>query len=92
MRNSSVIGRIAAIGAVLVAVVALGIILLGGGSTYQVKAIFENASQIVTGDQVTYNWRIPRIGTAIVQIDADPAELIDVTQPVTELRVETVAP
>jgi acetolactate synthase-1/2/3 large subunit len=28
-----------------------------------------------TGDQVTYNWRIPRMGTAVIQIDADPAEL-----------------
>jgi phospholipid/cholesterol/gamma-HCH transport system substrate-binding protein len=47
-----VIGRVAAIGAVLVAVVAAGIILLSGGSSYSVKAVFENASQIVTGDQV----------------------------------------
>jgi phospholipid/cholesterol/gamma-HCH transport system substrate-binding protein len=52
VRNSSVIGRVAAVAAVLIAVVALGIVLLSGGSTYQVKAIFENASQIVTGDQV----------------------------------------
>ena len=38
--------------ALVVAVVAVGIILLSGGSSYQVRAIFENASQIVTGDQV----------------------------------------
>jgi len=35
-----------------VAVVAVAVILLSGGSSYQVKAIFANASQIVTGDQV----------------------------------------
>ena len=52
MRNSSVIGRTAAVAALVVAVVAVGIILLSGGSGYQVTAIFENASQIVTGDQV----------------------------------------
>ncbi len=52
MRNSSVIGRFAALAALLIALVAVGIILLSGGSSYQVKAIFENASQIVTGDQV----------------------------------------
>lgn len=38
--------------ALVVAVVAVGLILLTGGSSYQVKAIFVNASQIVTGDQV----------------------------------------
>jgi phospholipid/cholesterol/gamma-HCH transport system substrate-binding protein len=52
VRNSSVIGRMAALAALLLALVAVGIILLAGGSSYQVKAIFQNASQIVTGDQV----------------------------------------
>jgi acetolactate synthase I/II/III large subunit len=28
-----------------------------------------------TGDQVTHNWTIPPAGTAIVQIDVDPAEI-----------------
>jgi phospholipid/cholesterol/gamma-HCH transport system substrate-binding protein len=47
-----VIRRIAAVAAVLVAVVAVVLILLGSGSSYQVRAVFINASQIVTGDQV----------------------------------------
>ena len=52
MRNSSVIGRIAAVAAIAVAIVAVAVILLSSGSTYQVRANFANASQIVTGDLV----------------------------------------
>jgi phospholipid/cholesterol/gamma-HCH transport system substrate-binding protein len=47
-----VIGRVAALAAVTVAVVAVAVILLSGGSTYQVRAVFQNASQIVSGDLV----------------------------------------
>jgi phospholipid/cholesterol/gamma-HCH transport system substrate-binding protein len=47
-----VIRRIAAVAAVAVAVIAVVLILLGSGSSYRVKAVFINASQIVTGDQV----------------------------------------
>jgi phospholipid/cholesterol/gamma-HCH transport system substrate-binding protein len=52
LRNSSVIGRTAAIAAVGVAIVAVVVILMQGGSSYQVQAIFQNASQIVSGDLV----------------------------------------
>jgi phospholipid/cholesterol/gamma-HCH transport system substrate-binding protein len=52
VRNSTVIGRVAAVAAVTIAVVVVAVILLSGGSSYQVKAIFPDASQIVTGDQV----------------------------------------
>jgi phospholipid/cholesterol/gamma-HCH transport system substrate-binding protein len=52
MRNSSVIGRVAALAAVAVAIVAVVVIVLSGGSSYQVRAVFLNASQIVSGDQV----------------------------------------
>ncbi len=52
MRTSSVIVRIAAIAAVTVAIVAVAVILLSGGSSYTVRADFQNASQIVQGDLV----------------------------------------
>ena len=52
MRNSSFVGRVAAFAAVAIAIVAVVVILLSGGSSYQVKAIFTNASQLVPGDQV----------------------------------------
>ncbi len=46
------IGRVAAVAAIAVATVAVVVILLTGQSTYQVKAVFQNASQIVSGDLV----------------------------------------
>jgi phospholipid/cholesterol/gamma-HCH transport system substrate-binding protein len=52
VRNSSVIGRVAAVLAVIVAVVAVALIVFGGGSSYTVNAVFENASQVVSGDLV----------------------------------------
>jgi len=52
VQNTTLIGRIAAVGAVLVAIVAVAVILLSSGSSYQVRAVFSNASQIVSGDQV----------------------------------------
>ena len=52
MRNSSVIGRVAAGAAVVVVLVAVAVILLGSGSSYKVNAVFQNASQIVSGDLV----------------------------------------
>jgi phospholipid/cholesterol/gamma-HCH transport system substrate-binding protein len=53
VRNSTVIGRAAAIAAVLLAVIAVVVIVLGGsGSSYKVTAVFQNASQIVSGDLV----------------------------------------
>jgi phospholipid/cholesterol/gamma-HCH transport system substrate-binding protein len=53
MRSVSRVGRFAAIGAVLVAVVIVGFILFGGaGGGYTVSAVFENGGQIVSGNLV----------------------------------------
>lgn len=52
MQNATVIGRLAAAGAVVAAIVVVALIVFSNGSTYQVHAVFQNASQIVSGDQV----------------------------------------
>jgi phospholipid/cholesterol/gamma-HCH transport system substrate-binding protein len=50
--RSSVVGRIAAVLALGGAVIVVLLIVLGGGSSYTVTAEFENASQLVTGNNV----------------------------------------
>ena len=52
MRTSSIIGRLAAIVALVVAVVAIVVLLGGNGDEYEVTAEFENASQLVKGNEV----------------------------------------
>jgi phospholipid/cholesterol/gamma-HCH transport system substrate-binding protein len=50
--KTSVVGRIAAALALLGAIVVILLLVLGGGSSYTVTAQFENASQLVTGNNV----------------------------------------
>jgi len=52
LRNGTLIGRIAAVAAIGVAILAVVLILFTGGSGYSVKAIFQNASQLVNGNLV----------------------------------------
>ncbi|HEY7267159.1 MAG TPA: MlaD family protein [Solirubrobacterales bacterium] len=52
MPKTSVVGRIAAALALLGAIVVILLLVLGGGSSYTVTAQFENASQLVTGNNV----------------------------------------
>jgi len=52
MRSVSVAGRVAAVGAVVIAIVVVAILLFSGGGGYSVKAQFENAAQLVVGNQV----------------------------------------
>ena len=63
MRSVSVAGRVAAVGAVVVAIVVVGILLFGGGGGYSVKARFQNAGQLVSGN--------------LVEIGGTPAGTID---------------
>ncbi len=53
MPKSSVVGRVAAVLALIGAVVVVLLVVMGGGSTYTITAQFENASQLVTGNTVT---------------------------------------
>jgi phospholipid/cholesterol/gamma-HCH transport system substrate-binding protein len=50
--TSSVVGRIAAVLALIGAAVVVLLLLVGGGSSYTVTAQFENASQLVKGNNV----------------------------------------
>jgi phospholipid/cholesterol/gamma-HCH transport system substrate-binding protein len=52
LRTSSAIGRIAALVALVVAVVVVVILLTSNGDEYTVTAEFENASQLVKGNEV----------------------------------------
>ena len=52
MRGSSGAGRIAAVVAIAVAAVVLVMLLRNGGEDYRVTAEFQNASQLVTGNEV----------------------------------------
>jgi phospholipid/cholesterol/gamma-HCH transport system substrate-binding protein len=53
LRSLSAIGRAAAVGAVIAAIVLVGLILFGGGvGGYKVKARFLNAGQLVKGNPV----------------------------------------
>ncbi len=49
---SSQVGRIAAIAALAIAAVVVAMLLMRGGGSYEVTAKFENASQLVGGEQV----------------------------------------
>jgi phospholipid/cholesterol/gamma-HCH transport system substrate-binding protein len=46
------VARTAALTALILAVVVVGLVILGGGSSYALRANFENASGLVTGDNV----------------------------------------
>ncbi len=53
MPTSSVVSRVVAILALIGAVAVVLLLVLGGGSSYTVTAEFENASQLVTGNNVS---------------------------------------
>jgi phospholipid/cholesterol/gamma-HCH transport system substrate-binding protein len=50
--TTNTLARVAAAGALVLALVVVAIVVLGGGSTYTLNANFENASGLVTGDNV----------------------------------------
>ena len=81
MRSVGLVGRLAAIGAVVAAIVVVAILLFaGGGGGYTVKAYFINASQLVKGNQVEI------AGTPVGTID--DIALTDSGQAVVTMSIE----
>jgi phospholipid/cholesterol/gamma-HCH transport system substrate-binding protein len=52
MRSVSVAGRVAAIGAVVLAIVLVAVLLFAGGGGYTLRARFQNAGQLVKGNLI----------------------------------------
>lgn len=52
MRKGGLIARIAAVAAIVAAVVVVAVVFLGSGSSYTMRANFQNAGQLVNGDLV----------------------------------------
>jgi acetolactate synthase I/II/III large subunit len=54
--------------------------VVGSYSSKSANRVVSEADLVIfvgsdTGDQATYNWQIPRMGTKVVQVDPDPSEL-----------------
>src|SRR3954471_4703482 len=64
VRSVGLVGRLAAVGAVVAAIVIVAVLLFGsGGDTYTIKAHFINAGQLVKGNQVEIS------GTPVGSVD-----------------------
>jgi phospholipid/cholesterol/gamma-HCH transport system substrate-binding protein len=64
VRSVGLVGRLAAVGAVIAAIVIVAVLLFGsGGDTYTIKAHFINAGQLVKGNQVEIS------GTPVGSVD-----------------------
>src|SRR3982750_4210769 len=81
--------RVAAVAVVLAAVVVVALLLFTGGSSYTVKVQFQNAGQLVKGNQVQVGGR--PIGTIkkISLTDDGPAQ-IDDSKPLHEGTTATI--
>ena len=58
----------------------LGVGVVGSYSVRCANQVVSEADLVIyigsnTGDQVTYNWQVPPVGTPVVQIDINPAEI-----------------
>jgi phospholipid/cholesterol/gamma-HCH transport system substrate-binding protein len=68
--------------AVAIAVVVVAVILLSSGSSYEVKAVFQDASQIVSGDQVQVAGNTVGTVSSIVLTPSGQAQLtLDISDP-----------
>jgi phospholipid/cholesterol/gamma-HCH transport system substrate-binding protein len=85
------LGRAAAVAAVLIAVVVLAILLFGGGKSYEAKAIFQNAGQLVKGNQVEVSGQPIGTITDIRLTDDGLAEVVMSLDKFTPLHAGTTA-
>ena len=85
------LARVVAGVAVLAAIVLLALLLFAGGDKYEVKAVFENAGQLVRGNQVTVSGQ--QVGTVkdIRLTDDGQAEIIMTLDRFTPLHAGTSA-
>jgi phospholipid/cholesterol/gamma-HCH transport system substrate-binding protein len=70
------VGRVAAVGSLVAAIVIVAVILLSGGSSYTLHADFEDAGQLVSGNQVLMG---PATVGTITSIGLTPSSLAEVT-------------
>jgi phospholipid/cholesterol/gamma-HCH transport system substrate-binding protein len=75
-----VIGRVAAVGAVVLAAVVLAVVLLGGGETHTYSLVFQTAGQLVKDDDVQVGGR--RVGSI------DSIELTNDNRAKVEVKVQ----
>jgi phospholipid/cholesterol/gamma-HCH transport system substrate-binding protein len=85
------LGRAVAAAAVVLAVVILAIILFGGGKSYEVKAIFPNAGQLVKGNQVEVSGQAIGTISDIRLTDDGQAEVVMSLNKFTPLHAGTTA-
>jgi phospholipid/cholesterol/gamma-HCH transport system substrate-binding protein len=90
--TTSVVGRIAALIALVAALVVVGVVLLGGDDSYEVTAEFENASQLVGGEQVVVGG-VPAGSVEEIALGDDGQALVSfsVTDDYAPLPAETTA-
>jgi phospholipid/cholesterol/gamma-HCH transport system substrate-binding protein len=82
--GGSLLGRVAAIAVVVAAIVIVAVLLFGGGSDYTVKVQFENAGQLVKGNQVQVSGRPIGSVSKISLTDAGLAEI--------EIKIDELKP
>jgi phospholipid/cholesterol/gamma-HCH transport system substrate-binding protein len=85
------LGRAAAVAAVIIAVVLLALLLFGGGDKYEVKAVFQNAGQLVKGNQVEVSGQPVGKITDIRLTDDGLAEVVMSLDKYTPLHAGTTA-
>jgi phospholipid/cholesterol/gamma-HCH transport system substrate-binding protein len=70
------VGRVAAVGSLVAAIVVVSVILLGGGSSYMVHADFQDAGGLVAGNQVLMG---PATVGTVTSIGLTPSSAAEVT-------------